>query len=75
MRQLAKLKIDSTQLLHNDELLKLRGGSMDLYTCHCGFVGGPWEEETFDAYGTNLEAALQAAGHECDGRGATCYGA
>lgn len=77
MKKLGKLSINPEKLIKNDELINLRGGydeygeTFYTYKCKCGFTGG-YSSQCFDVLADTLTLALQLAGTECNGQGATC---
>jgi len=74
MKKLGKLTIAPEKVIKNEKLVNLRGGYGDgfyCYKCYCGFTGN-YTSDCFDVYADTLELALQLAGTECNGQGATC---
>lgn len=69
------LKSGSVQELDRKQMKVVAGGKrLASFTCYCGFVGGPWEELTFSVEADNINDALNQAGPDCGGLGATCSG-
>jgi len=58
--------------LNGEQMRKIIGGTP--YTCYCGFVGGEYENQTFTVQSSSLNGALNTAGSQCGGLGATCSG-
>jgi len=67
------LKERSVQKLDRMQMKAVAGGG-DVFICHCGFVGDPWQEFEFYVDSDNINDALNEAGAMCDGLGATCEG-
>ncbi|WP_223033649.1 hypothetical protein [Hanstruepera marina] len=68
------LKSGSVQELDRKQMKAVAGGKRMNFTCFCGFVGGPWEELTFTVQANDINDALNQAGPDCGGLGATCSG-
>ncbi|MGJ8548995.1 hypothetical protein [Winogradskyella wichelsiae] len=66
------LNLDGVTVLDKKQQSTINGG--DNFTCHCGFVGGPYEQLTFAVEAGSVNDALWGAGHACGGLGATCSG-
>jgi hypothetical protein len=69
---LRKLKPFPGEVLKRNQLAKIIG-EYD-YNCYCGFVGGSGESSPFSVSRHSLTEALQDAGSQCNGQGATCEG-
>ncbi len=70
---LGKLKLLSEEVLQRSQLANIYGGYD--YECYCGFVGGSGQNDPFTVSSYTLGSALQSAGSQCNGMGATCIGA
>lgn len=66
LKNIAKLGKELTRV----DQKSILGGAT--FTCHCGFVGGPYESMTIQVSANSVSGALNSL--NCGGTGATCRG-
>jgi len=72
MKKISNFKLNGLNPLSNSELKTIMGGQG--FTCYCGYVSGDWEDSTFSVEANGIIGALNSAGSQCGGLGATCSG-